>query len=126
TLDLLLKTGDAAADRRNADPEFHRRSIEEGWREDQLDVLRGTSGWLPEADWKPLGMKVYRLEAALRAIGGRTAPAQRRIHADYYLVLTGRAENLFVTARTVQDPPTEYRNETEALLKTFRFGPPEP
>jgi hypothetical protein len=122
---LLLKTGDPAADRRNVDPEFHRRNIEEEWRQSQWDVLRGARGWLPEADWKPLGLKVYRIEAAARGIAGRNAPLPHRIHADYYLVLTGRTDNLLVTAMTVQDPPAEFRKETEALLKTFRFGPPE-
>ena len=69
-------------------------------------------------------MKVYRIEAALRFASSRVATAQRRVHLDYYLVLTNRPESLVVDAKTVQDPPIEFRRQTEAMIKTFRFGPP--
>ena len=65
-IQLQPKTGDVEADRRNLDPDFHRKTLAEIWRQDQQDVLAGANGWLPEADWKPAGMKVYRIEAALR------------------------------------------------------------
>jgi hypothetical protein len=123
-IQLQPKTGDAEADKRNLDPEFHRKTLAELWRQDQQDVVAGTNGWLPKADWEPLGMKVYRIEAALRLAARTGTPTQRRIHLDYYLVLTSRPESLVVNATTVQDPPIEFRKQTEAMIKTFRFGPP--
>ena len=125
-IQLQPKTGDAEADRRNLDPDFHRKTLAEVWRQDQQDVIAGSNGWLPEADWKPAGMKVYRIEAALRLAASRAATGQRRVHLDYYLVLTSRPESLVVNATTVQDPPIEFRKQTEAMIKTFRFGPPPP
>lgn len=121
---LQPKTGDAAADKRNLDPDHHRKTLEEVWRQTQQDVLAGSNAWLPEADWKPAGMKVYRIEAALRYSGGRVTAGQRRVHIDYYLVRTNRDESLVVDAKTVQDPAVDFRNQTEKMIKTFRFGPP--
>jgi hypothetical protein len=123
-IQIQPRTGDPDADRRNLDPEFHRKDLIERWRQDREDVLVGTTGWLPEADWKPAGMKAHRLEAAVRIATGRAGVRERRAHLDYYLVLTGRPESLVVTARTVQDPPTEFRKEAEDVIRTFRFGPP--
>lgn len=124
-IQIQPKTGDAEADRRNLDPEFHRKTLEELWRQERQDVLPGSTEWLPEAEWKPAGMKVFRIEAALRLVAGRSVKVQRRIHLDYYLILTNRPESLVVTARTVQDPPTDFRKEVEDMIKTFRFGPPD-
>ncbi len=122
---LQPKTGDAEADRRNLDPDHHRKTLEEVWRQTQQDVLAGSNTWLPEADWKEAGLKVYRIEAALRP-PGNASTSQRRVHLDYYLVLTNRPESLVVTAETVQDPPIEFRRQAEDMIKTFRFGPPPP
>jgi hypothetical protein len=119
------KTGDAEADRRNLDPEFHRKTLAEVWRQEHQDVVSGSHGWLPEADWKAAGLRVYRIEAALQLVAGRGAPVARRVHLDYYLILTNRPESLVVTARTDQDPPVGFRKEGEAVIKTFRFGLPE-
>jgi hypothetical protein len=125
-LQLQHKTGDVEADRRNLDPDFHRKELAEIWRQNQQDVVAGSNGWLPEADWKSAGMKVYRIEAALRAApGSRDAMSQRRVHLDSYLVLTNRPESFVVNATTLQDPPIEFRKKTEAMIKTFRFGLPE-
>jgi hypothetical protein len=121
-LHVQVQTGDAAADRRNLDPEFQLKELQEKWRLDRQDAVMGSRGWLPEADWQPAGMKVYRLEAILR---GQGAAGAQRLHLDWYLVLTSRAESLIVTAETVQDSPLEFRKEAEAIIKTFRFGMPE-
>ncbi len=123
---LQPKTGDVEADRRNLDPDFHRKTLAEVWRQGQQDVIAGSSGWLPEADWKSAGMKVYRIEAALRSSPTRTVTAQRRVHLDYYLILTNRPESLVVNATTLQDPPIDFRRKAEAMIKTFRFGPLPP
>jgi hypothetical protein len=124
TLHIQVQTGDAAADRRNLDPEFHRKELEERWRLERQVVEARAHGWLPEADWKPAGLKVYRIEAVSQgqvAAGGRPL----RLHLDDYLILTSRAESLVMTAQTVQDSPLAFRTEAEAILKTFRFGLPE-
>jgi hypothetical protein len=125
-IQIQLKTGNAEADRRNVDPEFHRKTLEEVWRQQREDVLRGPAEYLPDADWKPLGMRVFRIQAAplLDAGPGPVTKAERRVNFDYYLVLTGRPESFVVTARTLQDPPAEFRKETEGLIKTFRPGAP--
>jgi len=124
-IQLQPKTGQAKADRDNLDPEHHRKTLVEVWRQNKQDVIGGFITPLPEADWKEAGMKVFRIEAALRDAGSRGTTAQRRVHLDYYLVLTGHPESLIVTATTVQDPPIEFRKQAEAIIKTFRFGPPE-
>ena len=124
-IQLQPKTGNAEADRRNIDPEFHRKTLKEIWRQDRQEVIEGTAEWLPEADWKPAGLRVFRIEAALPIITGRAAAPPRRAYLDYYLILTNRPESFVVTARTIHDPPTDFRKETEAVIKTIRFGPPE-
>ena len=123
-IQLQPKLGDLEVDTRNRDPDFQRKTLEEIWRQEHQDVLLGAHGWLPEADWKPVGMKVYRIEAAQRIVTGRAGPVQRRVHLDSYLVLTSRPESVFVSALTDQDPPLDFRKETEAVIKTLRFGPP--
>src|SRR5262249_36487252 len=40
-IQIQPKTGDPEADRRNLDPEFHRRTLEEIWRQEHQDVLHG-------------------------------------------------------------------------------------
>jgi hypothetical protein len=123
-IQIQTKTGNAEADRRNIDPDFHRKTLQEIWRQDRQEVIQGGAEWLPEADWKSSGMKVFRIVAALPQTAGRAAVATRRAYFNYYLILTSRPESLVVTARTLQDPPTEFHKEAEALIKTFRFGPP--
>jgi hypothetical protein len=125
-IQVQTKTGNAEADRHNIDPEFHRKTLQEIWRQERQEVIPGTSEWLPEADWKSSGMKVFRIEAALPQTNGRAVAAIRRAYFNYYLILTSRPESLVVTARTLQDPPTEFRKEAEAVIRSFHFGPPEP
>jgi hypothetical protein len=136
-IQIQLKTGNPEADRRNVDPEIHRKTLEEEWRQQRGDVLRGPAEWLPEADWRPFGMRVFRIQAAPMLGSGAGAGAgagsgigprvkvERRVNFDYYLVLTGRSDSFVVRAITLQDPTTEFRKETEALIKSFHFGPPQ-
>jgi hypothetical protein len=121
TLLFQVPTGDAAADRRNRDPEFRRKELAERWRLERQDVVLGSQGWLPDPEWGPSGMKVYRLEAVSRGqAGGRVT----RLHLDWYLVLTSHAESVVVTAETDNDTPLEFRKVSESIIKTFHFGPP--
>jgi hypothetical protein len=104
------------------DPDFHRRTLYSNWEKQKTDMVRGSSGWLPDAEWSPLKRKVYRIEAALKQNGpdATTAP---RVYCDYYLVLFTTNESIVVTAMTVQDPHVAYRNQAEAVIKSFQFGP---
>jgi hypothetical protein len=125
SIEILPKSSDPRADAQNRDPEFHRKNLNEQWLRDRVDVIRGDSGWLPEADWAPSKMKVYRIEAAIKP-GERVAKGRvNRIYADYYLVLLSRNESLFVESRTVREQPTSFRGQVEAMMKTFRFDAPE-
>jgi hypothetical protein len=72
TIILQTKTGDPAKDRASRDPEIHKKELSEEWERSHRDVLWGPSGWLPEAEWAPHKMKVYRFEAALRDAGRDT------------------------------------------------------
>lgn len=129
TLRLQPKSDDPAADRESRDPDFHLKSLKEDWARTRQDVLPGPTGWLPEADWAPFNMRVYRIQAALRPSQADGREAQR-IYADHYLVLFSRNETLAVDAMTGQDPPTQFRETVEAMLKTFKLtrapGPARP
>ncbi len=119
---LQHKTGDPQADRNNRSPDFHLKLLNETWNQQKQDILRGPSGWLPDADWAPSKMKVFRINAALRSSGG-AAKRDARVHFDQYIVQFGREESLVVKSTTVQDPPANFRKQVEAILKTFRLGP---
>jgi len=116
------KTGDAEADRNNRSPDFHVKLLNESWRQQKQDILRGPTGWMPDADWAPYKMKVYRINAALRPSIG-AAKRDARVHFDEYVVQFGRDESLILRSTTVQDPPAPFRKQVEAVLKTFRLGP---
>jgi hypothetical protein len=116
-------TGDQAKDRENRDPEFHLKELTQTWADQRRDVIRGPRGWLPDAEWAPNKMRVYRIEAAFKT-GGTSAPKDsQRIFFDYYLILTNRNESLVATSMTVQDPPIKFRNEVEDILHTIQPGP---
>ena len=122
TFVLQNKTGDPEKDRNIRDPEFHKKDLNENWARNRRDVLHGPAGWLPEADWAPYKMKVYRIEAAEKP-GGAAARDVPRIFLDHYLVLFSQNESLAVDAITGQDPPTPFRKQVEEILKTFVLSP---
>jgi hypothetical protein len=121
-LRLQPKSMDPAAYRQSRDPEYHRKSLLAAWSESKTDVARGPAGWLPEADWAPFNMRVYRIEAVLKPKGPEGAEAVR-IHLDHYLILFSRDESMVVTSTTAHDPPTSFRKLVEATIKTFKFTP---
>jgi hypothetical protein len=110
---------DPARDRELLDPDHHRKHLDEEWQKQQQDVLKIPPGWLPDADWAPLKRKVYRIEAALRP---KADPKAKRIYLDYYLVVFDRNQSIVVEAMTTQDPHLAFRNQAEAIIKTFDFG----
>ena len=122
TFELTLKTGKAEEDRQFRDPEYHRRQMLAQWEKDRLDVVQGRHEWLPASDWAAHNMKVWRMQASLKETR-KELRAQPRSYIDFYLVLFGRDQCLLVTAMTTQDPPTAFRKQAEAILKTFRFDP---
>ena len=122
TLQMQAKGDDPAVARQDLDPETHRARLNAEWAEQRLEVKRGPFGWLPEADWAGSGLKVYRIEADLKPLGDPAAGGPPR-HFDYYLVLSNRAESLTVAAATVQDPSLGFRDQVEAIIKTYKLGP---
>ncbi len=123
TLQTQAKGADPTVERQNLDPETHRARLNAEWAGQRLDVKRGPVGWLPEADWAQSGLKVYRIEAALKPLGDAVAAGGQPRYFDYYLILSRRAESLIVTAMTVQNPSLGFRDQVEALLKTYEVGP---
>jgi hypothetical protein len=118
---LQPKETDPALDRQNRDPEYHRRHLYSTWQKQKKDVVRGSTGWLPDADWGPLKRKVYRIEAALLPEGEEPANA-KRLYLDYYLALFNSNESVLLTALTEQDSNLKLREVSEGILKSFNFG----
>ena len=118
---LQPKETDPALDRQNRDPEYHRRHLYSTWQKQKKDVVRGSAGWLPDADWSPLKRKVYRIEAALLPKGDEPDSA-KRLYLDYYLVLFNSNESVLLTALTEQDSNLKLREVSEAIIKSFEFG----
>jgi hypothetical protein len=118
------KETSAERDRQSRDPEWHKKELYATWERQKRDVLPGSSGWLPEADWKPLNRRVYRIEAAHRSKDPEPG-RPHRVYGDYYLVLFPPNQSIVVNAMTERDSHVNFRNEVELLIKTFGFGPSE-
>jgi hypothetical protein len=121
-LQFIPKSPQPERDRQTRDPDYHRQRLNDTWKRQHQEVVRGPSGWLPEADWAPANRKVYRIEAALKQTGPESSFAPR-VYFDYYLVLFRRSEVVILTALTTQDPHLNFRNQIEGIIKSFDFGP---
>ena len=126
TVELIRPRGDAPdvvtlrpAPRTQLNPEELRQGRAEVWRDEGLEAIPGTAGYLPEAQWP--GMRVYRFEAVLKGTGP-TAAKNPRIHFGGYVLQFTQNASLYVEATSTQDNPAAFRDEVEAMLKTFRFG----
>ena len=98
-----------------------KKRLEDQWRRRGFEIIPGDAGFLPDADWP--GMRVYRVEASLKAPETQKT-ALDRLHVYGYVVQTGRDHGLIVQAMTPQDPPDSFRENLELFLHSFRFGPP--
>jgi hypothetical protein len=113
---------DPQADSKFRDAQQFQREIDADWAKSKQEILRGTSEWLPAADWAP--WKVYRKE-----LGVKTANADeggkgvQRIFIDNYLVLSNRNECFHATSMTVRNDHVAFRTQAESIIKSFRFGP---
>lgn len=104
-------------------PDDFVKDVAARWAELKIQALSGGPPQaLPDVDWP--GRKVYRNEAVLRM----TNPPPNiigRIYFHGYVVQTGGKGGLTVEASTTLDPPAPFREQVEAMIKSFRFGPPE-
>lgn len=120
-LNFQEKTGRAEEDRRSRDPADYRKNLEAQWKEDGIDVLPGREGWLPEADWADVKMKVYHLEAVMR-VPEEQGKSSKRLYFDFYLALCDRGDSLVFTATTDADPPTAFRKQAEQMLRSLKVA----
>jgi hypothetical protein len=120
---FVPKASNPERERQLRDPDFHRRSLYTLWDEQHWDVVKGAADWLPESDWLPLKRKVYRIEAATKPPeAAANAPRQYR---DYYLVLFTTTNQMMVVWAITDEDHLKFREQAEAVIKTFQFGPPD-
>ncbi|WZO98654.1 hypothetical protein EP7_000234 [Isosphaeraceae bacterium EP7] len=101
--------------------EVWRDAFYNDWEKKGLEVLRGPAEWLPEVEWP--GLKVYRVEAAMKPAAGAGAPVgASRLHFDGYLIKLDGDRVAYAEAYTGEDPPLDFRKMVEDLLKTFKLG----
>lgn len=122
TIELQAKTGDPIVDRNNLDPSYHARQLDEEWKADRREVLRGPSGWLPKADWSPYRMEVYRIEAAMKLPSESAPRTSERVFFDFYLIRTTLDAGFVVTSMTAIEPRETFRKEVEEMLRTLEIG----
>ncbi len=104
-------------------PDAVQDALKARWKElkTQVQTSNPPKG-LPEADWPD--KKVYRSDAILKLPRG--APANKALLYFFgYTVQSGGKNGLTVEASTTLDPPTGFRDQVEAILKTYVFGPPK-
>jgi hypothetical protein len=70
------------------------------------------------------GVEIYRREAVLTPPRNTGEAETTRLYFDGYLALFPRNVALTVAATSSQDRAKDFRAEVEAILKTFRLGPP--
>ncbi len=105
---------DVFAERR--DPAALKEVLKSRWDQVKAEVLAGGEEWLPAAEWP--GMKVFRIEAALKPPA--RGPRAQRVHFDAYLIQFSDQASLIVIATTTKDAVPAFRREVEQVLKTFR------
>jgi hypothetical protein len=124
---IMLQPKDANAERQLAfhDPQHFQRAISQEWGQKKLDILRGPVGFLSGDQWDELKRKVYRMEAGLK-LPTAAERDEGRVYVDYYLVDFGRGQTIIVESWTDRNDHVSFRNEAEAIIKSFEFGPRKP
>ncbi|RUL88765.1 hypothetical protein [Tautonia sociabilis] len=106
-------------------PEDFSQKIVEVWRSVPgrgVTIGRGAEGFLPEAQWP--GMRVYRVELPLSYEPALYALADSgTAYFSAYLIQLANGAVLEVEGLS-ERPPEAFRQETEAILKTFIVDPP--
>ena len=105
--------------------EAHLTELRREWKESHQDVELAEPPYekLPSTVWKPLGMEVSRIQAALiPKPAGPEGRKLQRINLDHYLVVFPRNVSLAIDAMTGQDQPTDFRKVVEDILKTFKLS----
>jgi hypothetical protein len=113
---------DPEVDRKFRDAQQFQKEIDADWAKSKLETLRGTSGWLADAEWAP--RKVYRKELGVKTPAAEDgAGGVQRIFIDNYLVLTSRNECFRAQSMTVRNDHVAFRTQAESMIKSFQFGP---
>jgi hypothetical protein len=122
---ILPKEATPERERENRDPDFHRRTFYSDWEKLDPEVVKGPTGWLPEADWLlPVKRKVYRIELAAKP--PEAGANDQRIYIDDYLVLFTTGDNRTVVVKAfAKEDHIHFREQVEAVIKSFQFGPSE-
>ena len=92
------------------------------FRRGKAKVTLGTSGYLPEKDWKPLNRKVYRLEASIAPLGEEERVGDPH-YLDFYLVTFGGNHNYMFQAWNKGANHVTFRKQAEDMIKSFQLGP---
>lgn len=100
------------------EPQALKDILKAKWEQSKAEVLTGGEEWLPALDWP--GMKVFRVEAALKP--SQRGPRTTRIHFDAYLIQLGDKSSIMAIATTTRIAVPSYRREVEQMLKTIRLG----
>src|SRR5262249_44489290 len=120
---LVPEQKDSQRDRLARDPEALRRQLRSEWEQKRYDLVPGEARWLPAREGNP-PTKVYRLEAAIKPVrAGAAGRDPVRVYLDHYLVLFPRNQCIYVQAMTDRDDHVPFRDQAEALIESFEFGP---
>ncbi len=119
---LPPKGGDpqSTLDYRNADAMV--RKINDYLNEVGSPIVRGHSGWLPEADWAESGRKVYHHEVALK-LQAQEDGRDHRLYLDYYLVLFRRNVGIRIDVMTKRDDHVAFRRQAQELIRSLALEP---
>jgi len=122
-LQLPPGTDDPQADRRFHSVDQFKQTIEANWSRKKADVVRGPEEWLPEPDWAPFKLKVYRKELGVKTQAPTAKGTVERIYLDYYFVLSNRNDCFHVQSMTIRDDHVAFRTQAERIIKSMEFGP---
>ncbi len=115
-------TADPQEDLRFRNLEQYRKTVDQFWEKQALDVVRGKEGWLDAEEWKP--RRVFLKELAVKGPSapeeGETVP---RLYVDNYFVLGSGSQCLHLQSTSERNDHVAFRKTIEAMIKSFVFGP---